>query len=175
MSRPPSSVYVLNFPDVQTVAGTVSVDNLPAVQTVGGTVNVGNLPLDVDGAVRVTSAPVREPVLLELAPGGIIVAGQTSYLSQVVDVTGYSKVGLYSIGNSAYAPVPIWRWAGAPLDEFDTVVNSGEAYNANASCQGPRSGQRLICAVSGVQLRFRLFNGSSVPVSVDSLQVYLIP
>jgi len=59
----PASVNVLNFPEVQAVAGTVSVDNLPAVQAIGGTVNVGNLPLDAEGAVRVAGACPTTPPL----------------------------------------------------------------------------------------------------------------
>ena len=70
---------MLNFPDVQAVEGTVSVDNLPAVQTVGGTVNVGNLPtvqtvggsvavsnlpLDAGGALRVTAGCGPRPLVL---------------------------------------------------------------------------------------------------------------
>jgi len=74
MMQRPTPVYVLNFPEVQTVQGTVAVSNLPAVQTVGGsvavtnlpavqavggTVNVANLPLDADGALRVGSSTGR--------------------------------------------------------------------------------------------------------------------
>jgi hypothetical protein len=55
----PTPVYVLNFPDVQTVEGAVAVSNLPAVQTVGGTVNVGNLPLDATGGLRISDPTGR--------------------------------------------------------------------------------------------------------------------
>ena len=156
---PPTDVNVLNFPDVQAV---------------GGTVNIGNLPLADDGALRVTSADTRQPVLIELAPGGVTVESQSTYISPIVDVAGYSRVGFHSTGNW-YVPTPMWRWAGAPADDFGTVMNSGETHDANASCAAPQNDQRLICSVSGVQLRFRLFNYSAVPVRIESLRVYLIP
>jgi hypothetical protein len=43
----PVDANVLNFPDVQTVDGTVGVSNFPNVQTVDGTVSVSNFPQSV--------------------------------------------------------------------------------------------------------------------------------
>src|SRR5881296_1248004 len=49
--KPPKKVEVVNFPQTQNVAGTVTVSNLPAVQQ--GTVAVSNLPLDTNGNLKV--------------------------------------------------------------------------------------------------------------------------
>jgi len=100
---PPSSVNVLNFPEVQAVEGTVAVSNLPAVQTVGGTVNVGNLPLDADGAVRVAgacpTAPPLEARYINLLPDGPITLGPREvFNTQAVEARGFSRVGVVTSG-----------------------------------------------------------------------------
>src|SRR5437867_861476 len=66
LAKKPAKVQVVNFPNPQSVAGSVSVSNLPvdqngqvmvsfpATQSVGGTISVSNLPLDGSGRLRVT-------------------------------------------------------------------------------------------------------------------------
>src|SRR5262245_61458216 len=86
-------VYVTNLPEIQAVSGVVSIDNLPPVQPVSGTVSIGNLPLDADGAMRVSAAPPRVPIMIELldAPAEHV---QDYPLPLTVDTAGYSSVGL---------------------------------------------------------------------------------
>lgn len=65
-----SDVNVLNFPETQTVDGTVDIGNFPATQTVdgsvtvSGTVDVGNYPATqtVDGTVDVGNFPATQTV-----------------------------------------------------------------------------------------------------------------
>jgi hypothetical protein len=166
----PAPVYVLNFPEVQPVSGTVSVDNLPAVQTVGGTVNIGNLPLDDAGAVRVGSGPARQPVLLELLSGPLTLNPGTTFVSQPVDTTGYSQLGLRFEGNY-YNVSTEWRWKDD--DSFGPV---NDARNGNDPlCQVGNPNYRRICAVSGVEVRLVTTNTAQVPIHYSSLKVYLIP
>jgi hypothetical protein len=66
----PSGVTVNNFPAVQEVSGSVSVDNFPATQTVdgsvtvSGTVDIGNFPTTqtVDGTVDIGNFPATQTV-----------------------------------------------------------------------------------------------------------------
>ena len=166
---PPSNVNVLNFPETQAIEGTVAVSTFPAVQTVGGTVAVGNLPVDADGALRVTSPPARETVLVELIPGGVTIEAHTSYTSPVVDTSNYSRVGLYATGNYS-GPEIQWRGKGAAADDFRPVADplDWSAYGRN--CQRLVLDTRQVCMASGMELRFQLHNGASVPARLESIE-----
>ena len=175
---PPTDVNVLNWPDVQPVAGTVSVDNLPAVQTVGGTVNVGNLPLDTDGALRVTSAPARQMVMHELISEPLVLPtpdptgpGTISMdLPNIIDTSGYASVGFWlrTVGFNNTGLEPLWQWVD---DESFTPwrdARSGTAF----SCSGGGE-NRVTCSNLGGKLRIRLYWNQSQTVS--SVRVYLFP
>src|SRR5258706_3760156 len=71
---PPTDVNVLNFPDVQAI---------------GGTVNVGNLPLADDGSLRVTSAPARQPVVVELLTQPLTIGNSRTVIG-MVDTRGFT-------------------------------------------------------------------------------------
>ena len=64
LNTPVREVHVVNFPDPQTVAGTVDVGNLPPIQDVTGTVAVSNLPTTqtVAGSVAVSNLPAVQQV-----------------------------------------------------------------------------------------------------------------
>jgi hypothetical protein len=156
---PPTSVNVLNFPEVQSV---------------GGTVSVGNLPLDIDGAVRVTSTPARAPVLVEAIPGGVTTESGTHFTSPAVNTSGYSWVGFHSTGNW-YGPEIEWRWAGTGADDFGRVRDNRNGPQSDCQAVGNGTHERAVCVVSGVEVRFHLYNAASVPVRLESIQVYLIP
>jgi len=158
----------------QPAVAPVLVTNFPAVQTVGGTVNVGNLPLDADGAVRVTGAPAGQPVLVEAIPGGVTIESGTHYTSPSVSTSGYSWVGFRATGNWA-GPEIEWRWPGTGADDFGMVRDNRNG--PQAACQGVGIGtnERIVCAVSGVEVRFHLYNAALVPVRLESIQLYLIP
>lgn len=174
--RPLTPVYVVNFPEVQAVTGSVSVDNLPAVQTVGGTINVGNLPFDADGAVRVTSAPARQPVVFELldTPGEHV---QDYVLPLTVDTTGYSTVGLAVATSTPGADVVYnlnWNWGEG--DSYGQVLDYRVALQGGNLCYAGHlaSGrQKLHCPV--VSGRAQVVVSASAGVVFTSVKLYLFP
>jgi hypothetical protein len=90
--RPPSTpwlAYITNWPDSQTVDGTVDVGNLPPVQDVSGSVEVSNLPAvqQVTGSVEVTNLPAS--------------SGPARY--QYVGITTQTFDGSAGIGNFTLA------------------------------------------------------------------------
>lgn len=179
---PPADVFVLNFPDVQGVAGTVSVDNLPALQTVGGTVNVGNLPLAEDGAVRVAGAcPATPPPLearyINLIPGGPLTMGPREVVyTEPVDARGFSRVGMVASG-WLLGVIVEWTWAN--FEALYGPVADPRNGNLQTSCSGfatngDTSTVKQVCVVSGEQVRLRIECwDATCPVTVAGL--YLIP
>ena len=170
---PPTNVNVLNFPETQAVEGTVAVSNLPAVQTVGGTVNVGNLPFDPHGNLRVSTAPPRQPVLVEMLTETIRIDPQTSFVSPTLDTTGYSHVGFRFEGTQIAAEIR-WRWHDSQTFEQVYDVRNGALAS---SCVAWAPTGRMVCAVSGEELQLVITNpyGEGVPIFFSSLKVYLIP
>jgi hypothetical protein len=151
----------------------VSVVNFPDVQTVGGTVNVGNLPLDIEGAVRVSSAPARQMVWYDLITEPISVPNNL-LLPTAINTNGYSTVGVFVIDNADGVADVFWQWADdesfAPVEDsrngFQGV--NGEAYRC-----GGLANARFVCSNTGGNVRVRL-RGSGGRI-VTSVRVYLIP
>ena len=77
-------VVVVNFPPVQAVDGTVSVDNFPTTQDVVGSVQVSNLPVDTDGRVMVTGQAQSLPEIyafmtdVQVPPGSRVITKEVS-------------------------------------------------------------------------------------------------
>ena len=167
---PPAPVYVLNWPDVQAVAGTVSVDNLPAVQAVGGTVNVSNLPLDADGAVRVTSAPAKQMVCQELLTEPMIVA-EATLLPAVVNVDGFQNIGItVAPGYGEVTMEPFYRWS--PDSNFMPVVDAriGVGTGGPFVCSG-WGNRLLVCPTSGGDVRVQLADNAGAARTLTSVRV----
>jgi hypothetical protein len=151
---PVVSVEVVNFPPVQSVAGTVSVDNLP---------------LDDAGAVRVSTPPAGVPVLVQLDP--VSIAPGDTFVSVTVNTAGYSRIGLSVVG---VGPLPVtreWRWKDD--DVFGPIADSGNGPNSDYCVNGSAS-TRTICKVSGDEFRVSITNEYSIPENA-SVKVYLIP
>lgn len=186
---PPTSVNVVNFPDVQAVGGTVSVDNLPAVQAVGGTVavsnlpavqtvggmvNVGNLPLDADGAVRVSNASARQMVRFELldSPSEHV---QDYTLPVTVDTTGYSSVGLTVTTMPSGSDVVykmLRSWSGD--DPFEQILDYRSAVVPGNPCDfGHLGSLKLLCPVTGGSVQVTV--SASAGVVFTSVKLYLFP
>jgi hypothetical protein len=171
---PPTSVNVLNFPEVQAVTGTVSVDNLPAVQTIGGTVNVGNLPLDADGTLRVTSAPAKHMIWHELLTQPLEVPGfRTVTIPAIVNTDGFSFVGV-GPELSTFSVSLVTRWAAD--EAFSQVADARIGVNAYGpqSC-GSLGNSRLVCPGTGGDVQVVLSNGYGDTRTITSVRVYLFP
>jgi hypothetical protein len=156
----------------------VTVDNLPAVQTVGGTVSVGNLPTDADGAVRVSSASGRQPLLIDLPTGELLIDCNVPFVSPVVDARGYSRVGIRLDGSSAIGGIIEWRWDGDAPNSFFRVYNANDSNGSpGGDCTGNiNSSYGHICAVSGADLRVTVSNPyCNGPNPLRGIKVYLIP
>lgn len=189
---PPTDVFVLNFPDVQGVAGTVSVDNLPAVQTVSGsvavtnlpavqpvagTVNVGNLPLADDGSIRVSAGPAQSPqhvVMYELMPY------YTPFSNFVALPSGIDTIGYRAIAFSVSAPgnniAVQLLWQMTPEDDFREThgVMPGSGGMSDCGTYGEMfAGRRYICANYGGRPGVVLHQGQSD--AATSVRLYLIP
>jgi hypothetical protein len=106
----PSGVTVNNFPTVQEVSGSVSVDNFPATQTVdgsvtvSGTVDVGNFPATqtVDGTVDVGNFPATQTV------DGTVDIGNfpaTQAVSGTIDVGNFPAS--VEVSNDVGNPIPV--------------------------------------------------------------------
>ena len=171
----PTPVYVLNFPEVQTVEGTVTVSNLPAVQAVGGTVNVGNLPLGDDGSVRVSAGPTRPQVMYELLSEPLTITAYGSVQLPTVQTGGYTTVGIYSAGDGATLN-PEWRWAAD--EDFEKVNDYRAGYDGqrggSANCF-TYVGSRVLCSNLGGELRITLQGNGYTSGTVTSVRVYLFP
>ena len=164
-------VYVLNFPEVQTVSGTVSVDNLPAVQTVGGTVNVGNLPLDDDGALRVAGAPARQMVWYELLTEPLVIdAASTVLLPNPVSVDGFEHVGVRVVRSGGVTLEVRIDSQWSPDEGFSPVQDS----RVGGLCAGAIE-YRLVCPATGGNARVSLRNYQGAPSTISSVRVYLFP
>ena len=156
----------------------VQVVNFPNPQNVAGTVNVGNLPLADDGAVRVSAAQPRQPVLLELLTEPLSVpAGGQAIVATITDTLGYSSFGTRfdatPVGLASLTLVPEWRW-GAD-DSFEGVTDY-RRLPSNMCLIRSGGGDRSICSVLGEALRLHFYNNSgSTPAMVTSVKVYLIP
>ena len=174
---PPTSVNVLNFPEVQPVTGTVSVDNLPAVQTVGGTVNVGNLPLDADGAVRVSSAPAHTGQLVwyELLDAPVDLCNVDPItMERSVNTDGYSMVSVRAVvaGNTSLNFEPVWQFVDG--EDFLRVADSRDGL---VPCMGSAQ-TRLVCRNFGGNVKVRVngtLNCTPYPPLLTSIRVYLFP
>ena len=174
----PASVNVLNFPEVQAVAGTVSVDNLPAVQAIGGTVNVGNLPLDAEGAVRVAGACPTTPPLqaryVDLIGGTLTLGPFQDFVSAAVSTAGYQHVGFLYEGEVGQT---YFEWSWVTDNEWFSMVADARNGADLGPCQSRgETPLRQVCVVSGSWVRIKLL-GHTGPVSrtVNALGVYLIP
>jgi hypothetical protein len=169
------TVSVDNLPAVQSVAGTVSVDNLPAVQNVAGSVSVSNLPLDGDGAVRVSTIPARQRVLIDLLPSPVDIGPSAVYVSPTIAMSGYSKFG-YVItaipASSIDSVVPQWRWGDS--DYFHPVANGANPAPPDCSYSPWGYSQWKICAVSGEEMQL-LITPHGTDMHIESVKVYLIP
>jgi hypothetical protein len=192
LSRLPSSVNVLNWPDVQAVSGTVSVDNFPAVQTVGGTVNIGNLPaaqnvagsvsvsnlpITDDGSVRVSSGPstpARQTVMYELMP--YYVAGSNFVsLPEGIDTSGYSAIGVLARGLPGFNISIQVYWQLVPGDVFTEVHGQLPRSLGMSDCSAYDSGRHgplFVCPNYGGRPGVVLNGGGD---NTASVQLYLIP
>jgi len=180
---PPSNVNVLNFPEVQTVEGTVAINNLPAVQTVGGTVNVGNLPLDAEGAVRVAGGCPTTPPLqaryVDLLPGGpISLPYQGQFISAAVATAGFAHVGFTTKAADSGTTTRVkWGW----VNESDWFAEISDARNGTpntqsySDCIWPETARNAICANSGAWVRLEVTNSSGPTIVINQLGVYLMP
>ena len=156
----------------------VTVTNWPDVQPVSGTVNVGNLPLDAGGAVRITSAPARQPMLVDLLTGEVDIDCSTPFVSPVQDVRGYSRAGVRLDGSSSLVGTIEWRWEGDAPGAFIPVFNSSDNYSGQYGQCGSNivSDHGTICGVSGVELRIVVRNPyCNAPNPLRGIKVSLVP
>lgn len=136
----------------------------------------GNLPLDLDGAVRVTSATTRVPMTFELldTPSEHV---QDYVLPLTVDTTGYSSIGLTITTSPPGADVIYnlnWSWGEG--DSYGQVLDYRVALQPGNPCYAGHlasTRQKLQCpAVGG---RAQVVVSAEQGVVFTSVKFYLFP
>ena len=97
-------VVVVNFPPIQAVDGTVSVDNFPMTQDVIGSVQVSNLPVDTDGRVMVTGQARSLPEIYAFMTDVQVPPGSRS-LTKQVSVPAGKRLIIEQLGVTGTAPI----------------------------------------------------------------------
>jgi hypothetical protein len=175
----PQPVEVLNFPDPQNVAGTVSVDNLPPVQPISGTVDVGNLPIDGDGAVIVssTAATPSYNVIDLLSSETWFDFGDDLYFGPY-DTTEYNLVGLRiqnggCEGSGELRVFLQWRWSEDQSFMLPTSYDPRYGAGASHSVYVQYNRPVLFAPIQGTEMRIWIQAGCDIGQSINHLSVLL--
>ncbi len=186
---PVRPVEVVNFPDPQNVAGTVSVSNLPSVQSVSGTVEIGNLatvqevsgqidvgnfPTTAEGSLLVAPASITHQVF-ELLSSEIVLEPFDSWESVTFDATQFTRMSLKVLtsqipGYTQFSCDTLWQWTMD--DDF-----FGGAPNLYWNGHGTGFGFASTDLIAGTQCKIVCSNNSSSglaqPVTLKDVKVML--
>lgn len=172
VSQPQASpvrlVEVINFPEPQSVAGTINVGNLPSTQQVAGSVAVSNLPavqqVEVI-ALPSTSPPPIVNTFLDVLDTDVPLVFGDSWESEVFDTADYNRLGFLveraGGGGSSIRCSLQWQWS-----EETPFVGIGPQVLAN--------GVPTFTDVSGVLAKLRCSVSSGTDsVTLSDARVFL--
>lgn len=143
---PPTNVNVLNFPEVQTVAGTVSVENLP---------------LDVDGSVRVKCGP--NSITYDLLDGSYPLPVGSEWSSVWVPSAEFAKFTVVVGIGLHVACLLEWRYATTDEQIWDLGPHWGYGYGVSNAASGE---------VVGPELRIQC-SSSDADANIANVRVFL--
>lgn len=170
-TRTASPVEVVNFPQVQGIAGAVTVSNLPPVQEVQGMVAVNSLPLDAGGNLRVALASVVPASLFVKVADALPIGAAQAVGTDPISVTGWNNVQVFF--RASFDPQP--QTCLNLMPQFgDGTVFASAPWSGPGLCSGPGPQIASIAGgpVLGPDLRF-IVNGSGLSTTTIEVWVYL--